>query len=378
MDNYGKDTPPLISPSLDSKARGMLPRIDYYLEVHHGQSQVSFAEHIRKRRREKSAEAQAYTLIYLDTNAWKCAADYRRGKVLKPEMTLYAQALEQAAASGKFAFPIGAPTYFELDSMTDPSSRESLSELVDELSRGFCTLPQTDVVGSEIKLISLGELDEASISKDFLCSPMELLGIPSIDFVDAMPPGVDQAALQKALYDALSEFPFSVQLELAHSAPGEKWNNSRGIEDLNAGKVKHQAKIPDLNTGRYIELQGGIEGWYAENGVHASSDQIISEAQRAQKYWKDNPNTRALPTLRILSSLYGLMRFDSNRKYKQGDPNDFMVAASALPVASAFFTDRKLANTLADPRIKLDTLFGCDVVSGYGEMAEYLSTMMNR
>ncbi|MBH3459269.1 hypothetical protein [Pseudomonas putida] len=114
------------------------------------------------------------------------------------------------------------------------------------------------------------------------------------------------------------------------------------------------------------------------NDFEASPVQIIFEAVQASKYWKDNPSTKALPTLRILSSLYRLMRFDSNRKYKRDDPNNFMVAASALPVASAFFTDRKLANILADPRIKLDTLFGCDVVSGYGEMAEYLSTMMNR
>lgn len=76
--------------------------------------------------------------------------------------------------------------------------------------------------------------------------------------------GVDQLALQKAIYDALSELPFSVQLEAARIAPGEKWNNSRGIEDLNAGKVEHQAKIPDLITGRLVELQGRIEGWYEE------------------------------------------------------------------------------------------------------------------
>ncbi|MFP3507705.1 hypothetical protein, partial [Burkholderia sp. SIMBA_062] len=75
---------------------------------------------------------------------------------------------------------------------------------------------------------------------------MELLGIPSISFIDSMPSGVDQIALQKAFYDALSELPFSVQLEAARVAPGEKWNNASGIEDLNAGKVEHQAKIPDL------------------------------------------------------------------------------------------------------------------------------------
>ncbi|MDD2064514.1 hypothetical protein [Pseudomonas sp. 25571] len=367
----------MISQLLDLKAREMLPRINHYLSVHSGQEHIDFVEHLRSRRREKSIQAQRYTLIYLDTNAWKCAADYRQGKVLPhPEMTIYAEALERAAGTGEFAFPIGAPTYFELDSMTDPSSRDSLSRLVDELSKGFCTLPHSDAIGSEISQIRLGQLDEVSVNRDMLCSPVELMGIPSITFNDLMPPGIDQTTFCKAQYDVLTELPFSVQLEVARIASGEKWNNRRGIDELNARKVALQAKIPDLIAGQFIELQDGMESWYAENGIDASPLQIMSEAVQALKYWKDNPGTKALPTLRIISSLHGLMMFDAQRKYKKGDLCDFLVAATALPATSAFFTDRKLANTLADPRIKLDTIFDCDVVSGYGEMAKYLSAKM--
>ncbi|MNC53487.1 hypothetical protein D3C75_1029010 [compost metagenome] len=49
-----------------------------------------------------------------------------------------------------------------------------------------------------------------------------------------------------------------------------------------------------------------------------------------------------------------------------------MVAASALPIANALFTDRKLANLLSDKRIGFNRFSNCAVVSGFDEMAEYL------
>jgi hypothetical protein len=70
--------------------------------------------------------------------------------------------------------------------------------------------------------------------------------------------------------------------------------------------------------------------------------------------------------------LYGLRRFDPQRRYRDGDPNDFMVAASALPVAEALFTDRKPANLLSDTRIGINQFSNCTVVSGFDGMATYL------
>lgn len=70
------------------------------------------------------------------------------------------------------------------------------------------------------------------------------------------------------------------------------------------------------------------------------------------------------------------MRFDSQRRYKKGDPSDFMVAATALPIADAFFTDRKLANLIADKRIGLKQFSNCIVVSGFDRMAEHLEKNM--
>jgi hypothetical protein len=79
-----------------------------------------------------------------------------------------------------------------------------------------------------------------------------------------------------------------------------------------------------------------------------------------------------MPTLRVLSALYGMMRFDARRKYKDGDQADFLTAASALPIADAFFTDRRLAALLSEPALSLSRFSRCVVVSGFEEMTNYL------
>lgn len=132
----------------------------------------------------------------------------------------------------------------------------------------------------------------------------------------------------------------------------------------------------NLNTGIFLELKGGIEAWLINEGMALNHQEITLDALNAMNHWKQAPSSRALPTMRILSSLYGLMRFDPNRRYKNGDPNDFLIAASAFPVAHALFTDRKFANLLSDKRIGLNTFLDCTVVAGFGEMARHLEEQM--
>jgi len=291
-------------------------------------------------------------------------------------MVTFGNALEQAAQSGKFVFPIGLPTFFELDSMTSPETRAAVTELADELSQGFCIVPYHERVRDELRKLRSGTLEEPDAIEDFLCSPIELLGIPVISLPAHVTTHVDQNTFNKAFYDTLSELPFSIQLEVAGSSSGAKWDNARGIADMNEGKDAHQADITNLNTGIGIELKALIQAWFAAEEIDVSPKDIGLYALNALYHWNQNPTSRALPTLRILSSLYGLMRFDSQRRYRAGDPNDFMVAASALPVAHALFTDRKLANFLADPRIHLVASSDCTIVSGFDEMAKYLADQL--
>ncbi|SFL88440.1 hypothetical protein [Nitrosomonas communis] len=72
------------------------------------------------------------------------------------------------------------------------------------------------------------------------------------------------------------------------------------------------------------------------------------------------------------------MRYDYQRKYKDGDLADFLAAASALPVVEAMFTDRKLAFLLRESRIALKHFTNCTVVNGFDEMARYIKNGENR
>jgi hypothetical protein len=366
-----------MSSSLDSAISASANRISHYIEVHRGHPQVPLYDHIKRRRGERAARARSLKLIYLDANAWKCMSDFRRNKAnLTPAMKTFGASIDRAVQTGKFAFPIGVPTYFELDSMTDPATRETLARLVDELSQGFCITPFSDRVGSELRKLRTSKLDEPEGLDDFLCSPIELMGIATISSLRFLKSHVDKETLNKAFFDALSELPFSFQLEVTGTSPGAKWDNSRCITDLNDGKAERQSEIANLNTGIFVELTGCIAAWFREEGVTLSQPEIKRYALEAQYHWHKTPTSRALPTLRVLSSLYGLMRFDPQRRYQNGDPSDFMVAASALPVADALYTDRKLANLLSDRRIGLNRFSACTVVSGFEDMAAHLEEQL--
>jgi hypothetical protein len=329
------------------------------------------------RRRERAERARAYKLIYLDTNAWKCAADFRQKKGgLTSAMQYFGTMLEKATRSGLFAFPIGAPTLFELDSMVESTTRDTLNQLVDELCRGLCIIPYHERLEIELTQLRTQQLEGPEGLDNFLFSPLELLGIPQTSSTDFLRGRVDKLAFDKALFDALSEMPFSTQLESSRDTP-DKWDNTKGISELNAGKIEHQNEISTLHVGMFNELKGCVGVWFEAEGIEMSPKDIATYAAKAIYHWEDVPGTRALPTMRTLCSTYGLMRFDSTRRYRDGDPNDFMVAASALPVADAFFTDKKLANLLADKRIKVRDFSDCEVISGFEQMGHYLEKALH-
>lgn len=365
-----------MSSSLESAIQTSAGRISHFIEVHRGNTDVSFSDHIKQRRREKVAHASSFKLIYLDTLAWKCLADYRQGKpTLTEAMKEFGASIEQAVQTGRFAFPIGLPTYYELASMTDPLTQGTLRILVDELSKGLCIPPHHDRVGLELESLRTEHISQAQRLEAFICSPIEMMGVPMLSLPAFVKAYVDQTTFNKAFFDALFELPFSIQLEIASDAP-RKWDNTRGIAALNEGKAQYQSEVPNLNTGIFLELKGGIEAWFINEDKPINHKQIASDAQQAMSLWKQNPASHALQTLRILSSLYGLMRFDPNRRYKNGDPNDYLVAATALPIAKALFTDRKFATLLSDKRIGLDKFSNCDIVSGFEEMSRYLKEQM--
>jgi hypothetical protein len=72
--------------------------------------------------------------------------------------------------------------------------------------------------------------------------------------------------------------------------------------------------------------------------------------------------TTELPTFRIFPDLNAMARWNTDRKYRDGnDTLDFMHANAALPYFDYFFTERELKTMISQRG--LDTLFNCQVES---------------
>jgi hypothetical protein len=344
-----------------------------HLELHRSAPQIRFVDHLIARRLEKANQVSGRNIIYLDTNAWKCIVDFRLGNSrLTQEMISFAHTAELAAHSGKFLFPIGLPTFFELDSMTSESTHNALLILVDELCAGFCLAPFPERISIEMEKLRRGDYNQDSELSDYLRSPVELLGIPFTSLTDSLNWFVDENTFNKALFDTVSDLPFSFLLCLARESPGLKWNNNANISELNIGKDAHKIEAPNLITAIAIELRGVIETYCKSEQVDIPAKEIALLSLNALHHWHTNPKSKAFPTLRILSSLFGLMKYDKQRRYKDGDPTDFLAAASALPVSKALFTDRRLNNLLTDSRLLITDFAESKVVSGFAEMASFL------
>lgn len=289
--------------SLEPAITASAIRLSHYIEVHRCHPQVSLADHIKRRRRERAVRASSLKLIYLDTNAWKCMSDFRLDKAnLTPEMKAFGASIERASKTGKFAFPIGLQTFFELDSMTEPATREMLIQLVDELSQGLCLSPFSDRAGLEMLKLRTDKLGEPEGLEEFLCSPIELIGIPQIIKLGLLETDVDKETFNKALYDTLAELPFSFQYEIAGRSPGEKWDNMRDITGLNDSKSATQSIIVNLNTGIFFELKDCIKAWCRDEAITLSVHEMSLYALQALYHWHETPSSRALPTFRVLSA----------------------------------------------------------------------------
>lgn len=358
--------------------RALARRISERMEIYRANADISLAEHIRASRRIRAQRIAGRQIVYLDTNAWKTIADVRQGKPkVTPDRVRFEEQVRRALETGRFLFPIGLATYFELDSMTDATTHDTLISFVDEMSGGYCVASFSEQIEDEITRLLRQDFSEYLGDHEFLRSPIELMGLPVVEPPEILKQLYDADTLAKASYDTFVEIPFSHQLKLSQQLSESRWDNSTITASLNQGKVDHQQQVPNFNTALVRELRGMVDFYCDAMRVPLEERIRWGMAISGVSHWHEHPTSRAFPTTRVLVTLHALMRIDQQRKFHDGDHTDFMQAASALPLASAFFTDRKLANLLVDSRLKaLNSSHSCTVVSGFEAMAEHLRAMM--
>lgn len=347
-------------------------RLHEYIELHRLTPDITLAEHIRRIQKLRTNALSAKKLVYLDTLAWKCLVDY---KLQKPKLTkamvTFAEIFLAKIQNGQYAIPISFPTFLEMDTLVLPERRLVLNELVDELSKGLCIIPQQERIGRELQQIIRGELLIPYSLPDFFCSPVELMGLSYPVLPQFMAGHVDQNTFNKAWFDSMTQMPMSAQLQVAARCPDAKWDNRLGLDSLNESKALHQEQARTLKLANFVELKGCIEAWAETEGHFLEPSVVTHLASGIILTWQSNPTTRAFPTLRTLSALHSVLRADPKRKFKSGDLNDFSVAADALPCCDVFLTDQRLANLIKSKELGLDTLFDCEVIHSFEAMTAY-------
>ena len=353
-------------------------RLEHFHKFHSKHIDVSLSEYIRQKRQFILVGHESKKIIYYDTNAWKCISDYVIGKpTLTPDMIAFAELATDKNVVDKCIFPIGLSTIFELQTMTDPLTIESLSKLIDDYSKNICIAFETERIETEFALFRQNAKIAINPKELFFRRPFELFGIPMVELPNEWKSHFEITAFNKALYDVLLELPASAQLSLAFEQKDEKWDNEKGIAELNKGKLENKNDIANFTTTVFIELAGSLSTLVSDEPRILGMIQPKYFAAQAILHWKANPKSYHLSTARVLANLYGLMRYDKHRVYKKGDISDFFTAASALPIADAFFTDRRLSYIATDAQTEISKFCHCDIIFGFNNFASYLQIIRN-
>jgi len=335
----------------------------------------SLDEYRQELRRKLRDRIQSKRIIYLDTNAWKCLSDYARGKAnLNEAMVNFAQTMNTDRVRDNCVFPIGPTTLFELQSMEDPASISTLAELVERFSMNVGCQPPNEVIDQELALFNRKETRDANAEPERFCHPMEITGKLELNIPKLLPPP-EELAFKKASLDILYALPTAAHLEMACTSIQSRWDNTAGIDEMNAGMIAYQHELKTFPDALLVELTG-IMSFHVPVGPPIGGFRPEkAQALMAMIHWSEQPNSRHLVTARIQANLHATVRYIENRKFRKGDIADFITAQVALPSAHALFTDRALANLLGEPKIGLAKFCSCDVVSGFDSFAAYLKAV---
>lgn len=251
--------------------------------------------------------------------------------------------------------------------MDDPLTLASFAQFIDEFSSNLCIASQFEILEAEKTAFDESNQSPQDTRTPSLRRPFEIYGIPELNYHRDNLFGVDENTFQKAFYDALSQLSISQQLAFALEQNIEKWNNRNGIDELNINKIKYH--VPEIKVTTLQELRGTIE--------HLIPDptELMAYLLLIITHWKAHPESTHFAFAKVHSSLHGLLRSDENKPYKQGDVADFFTAATALPDADAFFTDRRLYYIIHDNRIDLSIFANCKTIFGFKKFAEYLENL---
>lgn len=308
-------------------------------------------EHLSNIKSEISQSIAGQIKIYLDTNYWLRIRDCRTDKD-----SLLCNRLIELVETKKVILPISEITFWEILKQSDLKSLKRSALIIDKLSKGISIASEKD----------RQKIEFLHFVKDYLNKPLYNLNEivwSKISLIILLPIFLkhNPEMLKAGFINSLSDISFEkILTQLEASSNLKPFYHKDDIEALNYGKEKYKDENKSFHEMYLSELGGYLQEFeqdlnnYFEEFYYKETGNRVSEEERKDtnhKSWKNmiynlsklKKLTDKLPSYRIFPEMNAVARWNTNRKYKDGnDTLDFLHVSAALPYFDYFFTEREL------------------------------------
>jgi hypothetical protein len=354
-------------------------------EEHQKNPEISVNKYIREKCIELSNFVLSHKIVYLDTKFWIIIRDVSLGRNKnEAENDLYKKIIE-LAESKKCIFPISQDTFLEVLKQQDKETLKETARLIDSLSKGVSLISLEERIAVEIShfLYEFSELEIYERKEMVWTKLTYAMGFttPTNDWIDKT---LDEV-IQKAFIDQMWSISLLDIIEFMEkkgdSLARKSYRPSNRADLLNRGKFDHADENKTFQEMFLTELVGILDVYkdqfsyfMAKLYEKKTSNIVTSHEFNNTGYESDLFNMICnmfkfgkakdrLPTLAILSGLHAVTRWDKERKFKDNDGHDFNHAASALPYADYFFTEKSLTHLITQKLTEYDKIYSCNVQS---------------
>ena len=366
-----------VSDSLRKKLASKVDRISY----HRNFPNLPLAKYVRARQLDLYESIRLRKKIYLDINFWIDLRETDLGRSTSSTTTELLRMLREGVSAGALVCPICESTFAELMKQSDDVTRFATAKLIDELSLGVALIDYFTRENTELACLLHTDLPEES---RFRCDQLVwtrvayILGPvhPSNTPFDSS----TELAMQKAFVDVMWDISLSDmvgQLDLA-SRPAESFDKL--ADSLNAQNEEHAEELLSFQQTYEIESLGAIDHLLpvAEQIMMKRFNDKTGSSIAPSK--EDSENARGtltqlliaalnadgtrteLRTTRISTALHAYIRWNKGQRWHANHFHDLHHAAAAVGYCDLFLTERGLRGWLMNGLLKLDQLYGCEVV----------------
>lgn len=352
------------------------------IDKHINEPDVSVNEYIRSQCIELSQSVITQKIVYLDTKFWIIIRDVSLGRNSNPGAVAFHDLVLSLADSEKCIFPMSQDIFIEVLKQSVAIGLDETVRLIDLLSKGVSLISLDERVFLEALQFMLSLMGHSVYECNEQVWTKLTYTMGFITPTNIHPDELIDRALQKAYIDQMWSCSLSDMVEqMKENGEISLPAHTPIANTLNAGQFAHEHEnstfgamftselagmldvyqdiFPDLSA-RLIAIKAGKEVDIEKLNTPESHRLLRNAIYNTFKLGKAKNN---LPTFGILSGLYAATRWDKQQRFEENDIHDFNHAASALPYADYFFTEKGLAHLITQKSTQYDKLYQCNVQS---------------